>query len=71
LHLPIYIIPAAALVAGIFGVVLGAPNLQYDYSCHQTLGFVKFIRVFWNNLTAPSNLTTGPGHQPDRSDCWL
>ena len=63
LHLPIWaIIPAAAAVAGFFGLVLGAPTLKLrgDYLAIVTLGFGEIIRVFLNNLDRPINLTNGP-----------
>jgi branched-chain amino acid transport system permease protein len=63
LHLPIWaIIPVAAAVAGLFGLVLGAPTLKLrgDYLAIVTLGFGEIIRVFLNNLDRPINLTNGP-----------
>ncbi|MBK5206400.1 MAG: ABC transporter ATP-binding protein [Polaromonas sp.] len=63
LHLPIWAtIPAAAAVAGLFGVLLGAPTLKLrgDYLAIVTLGFGEIIRVFLNNLDRPINLTNGP-----------
>ena len=63
LHLPIWaIIPAAAAIAGLFGVLLGAPTLKLrgDYLAIVTLGFGEIIRVFLNNLDRPINLTNGP-----------
>ncbi|MDB5820569.1 MAG: transporter ATP-binding protein, partial [Rhizobacter sp.] len=63
LHLPIYIIiPLGAIVAGGFGVLLGAPTLKLrgDYLAIVTLGFGEIIRVFLNNLDAPVNITNGP-----------
>ena len=63
LHLPIWAaIPAAAALAGFFGVVLGAPTLKLrgDYLAIVTLGFGEIIRVFLNNLDRPLNLTNGP-----------
>src|SRR5512133_795386 len=63
LHLPLWIvIPAAAALAGIFGVLLGAPTLKLrgDYLAIVTLGFGEIIRVFLNNLDQPVNLTNGP-----------
>ena len=63
LHLPIWaIIPAAAALAGLFGVILGAPTLKLrgDYLAIVTLGFGEIIRVFLNNLDRPINLTNGP-----------
>ena len=42
------IIPLAALVAGIFGALLGAPTLKLrgDYLAIVTLGFGEIIRIF-------------------------
>ncbi|ROZ76233.1 branched-chain amino acid ABC transporter permease [Ramlibacter sp. WS9] len=63
LHLPLYIvIPAAAALAGIFGILLGAPTLKLrgDYLAIVTLGFGEIIRVFLNNLDHPVNITNGP-----------
>ena len=63
LHLPIWaVIPLAAALAGLFGVLLGAPTLKLrgDYLAIVTLGFGDIIRVFLNNLDRPINLTNGP-----------
>jgi branched-chain amino acid transport system permease protein len=63
LHMPLIVaIPAAALLAGLFGVLLGAPTLKLrgDYLAIVTLGFGEIIRVFMNNLDAPVNITNGP-----------
>jgi branched-chain amino acid transport system permease protein len=63
LHLPLWIvIPAAAALAGIFGILLGAPTLKLrgDYLAIVTLGFGEIIRVFLNNLDQPVNITNGP-----------
>ncbi|WP_416757159.1 ABC transporter permease subunit [Roseateles sp. So40a] len=63
LHLPLLIaIAAAALLAGLFGVVLGAPTLKLrgDYLAIVTLGFGEIIRVFLNNMEYPLNITNGP-----------
>ena len=63
LHLPLWIvIPAAAALAGIFGILLGAPTLKLrgDYLAIVTLGFGEIIRVFLNNLDHPVNITNGP-----------
>lgn len=63
LHTPIWIaIPLAAALAGIAGVLLGAPTLKLrgDYLAIVTLGFGEIIRVFMNNLDAPVNITNGP-----------
>ncbi|MDR3453662.1 MAG: ABC transporter ATP-binding protein [Rhodoferax sp.] len=63
LHTPVWIvIPAGALLAGGFGVLLGTPTLKLrgDYLAIVTLGFGEIIRVFLNNLDQPINLTNGP-----------
>ena len=62
-HLPVWVIlPLGATLAGIFGVLLGAPTLRLrgDYLAIVTLGFGEIIRIFMNNLNAPINLTNGP-----------
>jgi len=63
LHMPIWvIIPLAAGLAALFGVLLGAPTLRLrgDYLAIVTLGFGEIIRVFMNNLDHPVNITNGP-----------
>ena len=63
LHLPFWLLlPLGALVAGVFGVLLGAPTLRLrgDYLAIVTLGFGEIIRIFLNNLNAPVNITNGP-----------
>jgi branched-chain amino acid transport system permease protein len=63
LHSPIWlVIPAAALLAAVAGVLLGAPvlKLRGDYLAIVTLGFGEIIRVFMNNLEHPVNITNGP-----------
>jgi branched-chain amino acid transport system permease protein len=63
LHMPWWVvIPAGAGLAGIAGVLLGAPTLKLrgDYLAIVTLGFGEIIRVFINNLDAPVNITNGP-----------
>ena len=63
IHLSVWVIvPLAALVAGIFGALLGAPTLKLrgDYLAIVTLGFGEIIRIFMNNLNAPINFTNGP-----------
>ncbi len=62
-HMPWWaVIPLGALLAGTFGVVLGAPTLKLrgDYLAIVTLGFGEIIRVFVTNLDAPVNITNGP-----------
>ena len=55
------ILPLGALVAGVFGVLLGAPTLRLrgDYLAIVTLGFGEIIRIFLNNLNHPLNITNG------------
>jgi branched-chain amino acid transport system permease protein len=63
IHTPILIIiPAAAILAGVAGVLLGAPTLKLrgDYLAIVTLGFGEIIRVFLNTLDHPVNITNGP-----------
>jgi branched-chain amino acid transport system permease protein len=63
MHTPLWVvIPIAAVVAGLFGVLLGAPTLRLrgDYLAIVTLGFGEIIRVFMNNLDQPVNITNGP-----------
>ena len=63
LHAPWWVlIPLGALVAGLAGVLLGAPTLKLrgDYLAIVTLGFGEIVRVFLNNLDAPVNITNGP-----------
>ena len=63
LHTPIWVvIPLAAGLAAIAGVLLGAPvlKLRGDYLAIVTLGFGEIIRVFMNNLEHPVNITNGP-----------
>jgi branched-chain amino acid transport system permease protein len=63
LHLPFWLIlPFGALVACLFGVLLGAPTLKLrgDYLAIVTLGFGEIIRIFLNNLSRPVNITNGP-----------
>ena len=63
LHWPPWaILPLGAAVAGLFGVLLGAPTLRLrgDYLAIVTLGFGEIIRIFLNNLNSPINITNGP-----------
>lgn len=62
-HLSIWVtLPLSALLAGVFGVLLGAPTLRLrgDYLAIVTLGFGEIIRIFLNNLNNPVNITSGP-----------
>jgi branched-chain amino acid transport system permease protein len=63
LHAPIWVVlPVGALLAGLTGVLLGAPTLKLrgDYLAIVTLGFGEIIRVFLTNLEQPYNITNGP-----------
>jgi branched-chain amino acid transport system permease protein len=63
LHTSVWlVIPLGAAVAGVLGILLGAPTLKLrgDYLAIVTLGFGEIIRVFLNNLDHPVNLTNGP-----------
>ena len=63
LHTSIWlVVPLSAAVAGVFGILLGAPTLKLrgDYLAIVTLGFGEIIRVFMNNLDHPVNITNGP-----------
>ena len=63
MHTPIWlVVPVAACVAAVAGMVLGAPTLKLrgDYLAIVTLGFGEIIRVFMNNLEHPVNITNGP-----------
>ncbi len=55
-------VPLAAFLAAIAGVLLGLPvlKLRGDYLAIVTLGFGEIIRVFMNNLEHPVNITNGP-----------
>ncbi len=63
MHTPVWaVIPLAAGLAAIAGVLLGTPvlKLRGDYLAIVTLGFGEIIRVFMNNLEQPLNITNGP-----------
>jgi branched-chain amino acid transport system permease protein len=63
LHTPIWLVlPLGLGLAGLAGVVLGAPTLKLrgDYLAIVTLGFGEIVRVFLNNLEQPLNITNGP-----------
>ena len=63
MHFPIWaVVPIAAAVAAVCGMLLGAPTLKLrgDYRAIVTLGFGEIIRVFMNNLEHPVNITNGP-----------
>lgn len=63
IHVPWWVVmPLAAILAALMGVLLGAPTLKLrgDYLAIVTLGFGEIIRVFLNNLDQPINITNGP-----------
>jgi branched-chain amino acid transport system permease protein len=63
LHTPLWlVVPLAAALAALAGVLLGTPvlKLRGDYLAIVTLGFGEIIRVFMNNLEHPINITNGP-----------
>ena len=49
------------LVAALFGILLGIPVLRVkgDYLAIVTLGFGEIIRIIFNNLDRPVNITNG------------
>src|SRR5690606_19787464 len=52
IHLPVWImVPLAALLAALCGMILGFPvlKLRGDYLAIVTLGFGEIIRIFMNN----------------------
>lgn len=55
------IIPVAAVLAAICGILLGAPTLKLrgDYLAIVTLGFGEIIRILLRNLDRPVNITNG------------
>ena len=63
IHYSIWVVMAvAAFVAGVVGMLLGAPTLKLrgDYLAIVTLGFGEIIRIFLLNLDRPVNITNGP-----------
>jgi branched-chain amino acid transport system permease protein len=63
LHVNIWLVMIlAAFVAGIVGMLLGAPTLKLrgDYLAIITLGFGEIIRIFLLNMDRPVNITNGP-----------
>ncbi len=56
------VILVAGALAGLVGMLLGAPTLKLrgDYLAIVTLGFGEIIRIFMLNLDRPVNITNGP-----------
>ena len=54
-------LPLGALLAAVFGVLLGAPTLKLrgDYLAIVTLSFGEIVRILINNLGHPINVTNG------------
>ncbi len=52
----------ALVVSGFVGFLLGLPvlRLKGDYLAIVTLGFAEIIRLLFNNLSKPINITNGP-----------
>lgn len=62
LHTPWWFtLPLAAVLAAVFGILLGTPTLKLrgDYLAIVTLGFGEIVRIFINNLGHPINITNG------------
>jgi len=62
LHAPWWItLPLGALLAALFGTLLGAPTLKLrgDYLAIVTLGFGEIVRLLIVNLGRPVNITNG------------
>jgi branched-chain amino acid transport system permease protein len=57
----VFLVVGAILSAGL-GVLLGFPvlRLRGDYLAIVTLGFAEIIRIVFNNLDKPINITNGP-----------
>ena len=75
-HLPFALtIVLAAMISGLFGVLLGAPTLRLrgDYLAIVTLGFGEIFRITVNNLdgSAGPSLTNGPNGISDIPDLTL
>ena len=63
LHMNFWLVMViAGIVAGVTGLILGAPvlKLRGDYLAIVTLGFGEIVRIFMLNLDRPINITNGP-----------
>lgn len=68
LHFPVsgmwfwLFLPLSMFCAAIMGILLGFPALRLkgDYLAIVTLGFGEIIRIIYNNLDKPINITNGP-----------
>ena len=62
LHTPLWVvIPLAAVLAALLGMMLGAPTLKLrgDYLAVVTLGFGEIVRLLIINMDRPVNITNG------------
>ncbi|MFP8778850.1 ABC transporter permease subunit [Hydrogenophaga sp. RWCD_12] len=62
LHTPLWVvIPLAAVLAALLGMLLGAPTLKLrgDYLAVVTLGFGEIVRLLIINMDRPVNITNG------------
>ena len=69
IHLPFWVIlPIGALVACVFGVLLGAPTLKLrgDYLAIVTLGFGEIVRIF-SSTTCRSRSTSPTARRASRA----
>src|SRR5487761_62312 len=74
IHISMWLLlPAAGLVAALFGVLIGIPTLRLrgDYLAIVTLGFREITRIFANNLDTPVNITNGPSGVTDIDPIWI
>jgi branched-chain amino acid transport system permease protein len=74
IHISMWVLlPAAGLVAALFGVLIGIPTLRLrgDYLAIVTLGFGEITRIFANNLDTPINITNGPNGVIDIDPVWI
>ncbi|NMB00571.1 MAG: branched-chain amino acid ABC transporter permease [Firmicutes bacterium] len=63
---------AAGLIAGLFGVLIGAPVLRLtdDYLAIATLGFAEIIRVVFTNTQSLTNGALGLKGIPNYTNTW-
>ena len=74
IHISMWLLlPAAGLVAALFGVLIGIPTLRLrgDYLAIVTLGFGEITRIFANNLDTPINITNGPNGIINIDPIWI
>lgn len=74
IHISMWLLlPAAGLVAALFGALIGIPTLRLrgDYLAIVTLGFGEITRIFANNLDTPVNITNGPNGVVNIDPIWI